>query len=613
MKLIFKYLLPAVCLLSTSAMAICSQNMSVSSETQLNAAIECFNIGLADQTISLNFSFRATDSLEVIDPKTSHELTIEGNRKRIISTSLSGNILEVASGSLVINDLILLNTAGSGVVASGNAELHVYDSTIKGGDQGISVESASARASLFNSLILDSGTYGISLISGDINITDSTIDNSDKTGIYSNSGSLIISNSTISNGHYGGVYLQGGDAVIKHSTISGNRLNGIDLIQGEILISNSTVSENRIGIFADNGTASIGNSTIAYNRDNGLETDGGLIKVYSSLVAFNAQSGPYRDCLQYSGNLVFVGPANSSFNSDGSCRSFNAANAVSATKIGSSDLLGFGDYGCTSKHRTLAGSRCTKVHPLSESSIAVERGACRAVNGSPAIPKVLDDQRGEVRPAKCATGATELVATPAAVAIISPSARIQDTTPLIQWTEDASGRAQKYRILIRDSQNENLINKVVPVSTLTKDGDVYNYDTGLSFEPGVYRVWVIAINPEGRSPYSRRSRFIVADTTLPGTVSVIAPRGTTSGSTPVLEWSKDSHNAARAYRIVIRDSANTVLFNQTLMLSELIETGAAFSYDTGVNFSPGTYRVWVRGVNFSGNGPNSSRSVFRVP
>lgn len=613
MKLIIKLLLVSVLLQAGQVLAACSANMTVSSEPQLNAAIACFNAGSANKTISLNISFRVATALEVIDPVSPYQLTIEGNRKRIISTSSLGNILEVSNGTLVVNDLTLLNAAASGITANGEAELQIYDSIIINSNKGISVESDDAHVSLFNSLIMDSSTNGVRLMSGGVTITDSTVDNSTRTGVYSSSGNLFISNSTISNGNYGGVYVEGGDAVIKESTISGNRLNGVDLYGGKVLVTNSTVSDNRIGVYADSGFASIGNSTVAYNRDNGLEAGGGNIRVYSSLVALNAQGGPYGDCIQFSGKLEFVGPARSSFDSDGLCRPFNAVNAVSQIEISTSDLLGFGDYGCMSKHRTPTGNACVKVHPLSMSSIAAQKGACRGIGGSPVIPRVNEDQRGQARPANCGSGAAEYVATPSAVTVLYPSGRIQEASPLIKWSEEANSSVHKYRILIRGSQNELLLNKVLPLSALIKTGSIYSYDTGLNLEPGIYRVWVMAISLEGRGPNSPRSRFIVADEQLPGTVSVLAPKGVTSISNPLFEWSEDANGNARAYRIVVRDSENTILLNQAFMLGDLTKVGSVFKYETGLNFASGVYRVWIRGLNYAGNGPNSTKSLFRIP
>lgn len=147
---------------------------------------------------------------------------------------------------------------------------------------------------------------GISVASGMVTISGSTIKDNGGTGIQA-SGSTTISSSTISGNQGVGVQTSG-RATVSGSTISGNQGIGISIATSSspVTVAQSTILGNQgIGISATNTAIAIGRSTVIGNRAGGVSVSGGTFDIANNIIADNGDatsSGSDFGGLSVSGN-----------------------------------------------------------------------------------------------------------------------------------------------------------------------------------------------------------------------------------------------------------------------------------------------------------------------
>ncbi len=243
--------------------------VNVSNETELNQAIDCFNIEESgDFEIRLTANILLTASTNPINNGTAAELIIVGNNLTVDGDE-KGRIFNVQDGNVTISELTIQRGQeenGGGVFVNSLADVTFI------------------RAKLINNSASNNGAAIFSR--GMITIDQSTIAENEARnggGVYNETnGNALIRNSTFygnvaSVGFGGGIYNAGGDAEISNSTISGNFAEndggGVYNSSNFFVMTNSTVVENiadySIGGLGDDRESlkSISNSIVANNTN----------------------------------------------------------------------------------------------------------------------------------------------------------------------------------------------------------------------------------------------------------------------------------------------------------------------------------------------------------
>ena len=397
----------------TPASDSCGSTMQANSEVSLNAAIQCFNASNFDVQVLLTSDFSNVVPFESIEPQYETQLTIVGNGFGIASGSAGAFNYVINSGSVLFDNLVLSGTSSAAVsLVRNKAAVEFRLTEFRDALLALSNEGAGAQSTLERSLLVGNET-GLELHSGRLVLRNSTVHDSGAAGVVANAGVLSVVNSIISDSYLGGVHVSGGTVSIQSSTIADNRAAAIESSGGRTLIQNSTLSGNRNAISGSGGSLSVGNSSLVYNDADGMRLRGASVTLFSSLVANNGQSGPYGNCIQFSGSIRFVGPRNSSYTSDRTCRQFSVNSALSDTLLPANydpplDVGELRSNGCSTSSRTLTGMGCVQTHALRLSSSANDSGVCSGLGSIvPPIPKTTEDQRGLTRNSRCDTGACE--------------------------------------------------------------------------------------------------------------------------------------------------------------------------------------------------------------
>ncbi len=404
---------PRIYLSHTPATDSCGSTMQANSEASLNSAIQCYNASDFDVEVLLTSDFSNVVPFESIEPQYETRLTIVGNGFGIASGSAAAFNYVINSGRVLFDNLVLSGTLPAAVsLVRNKATAEFMLTEFRDAMLALSNEGAGAQSTLERSLLVGNET-GLALHSGRLVLRDSTVRDSGAAGVVANAGVLSVVNSTISDSYLSGVHVGGGTVSIQSSTIADNRAAAIESSGGSTLIQNSTLSGNRNAISGSGGSLSVGNSSLVYNDADGMRLRGASVTLFSSLVANNGQSGPYGNCIQFSGSIRFVGSRNSSYTSDRTCRQFSVNSALSGTLLPANydpplDVGELRENGCSTASRTLTGMGCVQTHALRLSSSANDSGVCHG-HGSivPPIPKTTEDQRGLARDSRCDTGAYE--------------------------------------------------------------------------------------------------------------------------------------------------------------------------------------------------------------
>ena len=168
-------------------------------------------------------------------------------------TIVGGVLISSSSGSLVINNVNVTNSAGNGVEIidhSGDVNLDTVNLSNNTG-YGLRIRITSGSISIMNS-ILNSNLTGASLLSREyISVDSSTMNNNNQIGLeILNAASVFINSSDFSNNKGTGVagagVLSSGAVTINNVTANKNTGDGIILFtsQGDILIMNSKFNSN---------------------------------------------------------------------------------------------------------------------------------------------------------------------------------------------------------------------------------------------------------------------------------------------------------------------------------------------------------------------------------
>ncbi len=193
-----------------------------------------------------------------------------------------------------------------------------------------------------------------------------------------------------------------------------------------------------------------------------------------------------------------------------------------------------------------------------------------------------------------------------ATTLVAPSGNISDNTPTFSW-QKVSG-ATWYYLWVNNSSG-NIYKQWYPSSSVC--GSTTCSVTPISISPGSHRWWVQTYGSGVYGPWSSSLTFTLLNNN-PGTVTLYAPSGATTDTTPTFTWSRDSN--ATWYQIWVSNSAGTKLFSQWYTSAQ---AGCSSASSTVCFITPGTvsnssYIFWVQTYGNGLYGPWSAPSYFQV-
>lgn len=157
----------------------------------------------------------------------------------------------------------------------------------------------------------------------------------------------------------------------------------------------------------------------------------------------------------------------------------------------------------------------------------------------------------------------------------------QDATPTMSWS--AVEFAATYDLWVRDDTRG--INRIIREMELTEA----EFTPTTALRDGRYVFWVRAINESGESsPWSQPYEFVI-DTPVPTEPKLNPLPQTSSNRMPLFTWSQPDY--AVRYELYIQ--------NITLREFQVVRVRST-QYRPAEALQPGTYRVWVRAFNSSG-------------
>ncbi|MDA3786933.1 MAG: hypothetical protein PF503_00320, partial [Desulfobacula sp.] len=188
-------------------------------------------------------------------------------------------------------------------------------------------------------------------------------------------------------------------------------------------------------------------------------------------------------------------------------------------------------------------------------------------------------------------------------------------TNIVEWTESpylnqGIGGINKLSIKKTDNTIEFYINDNVvhSMAAVTLAGDHIGF-----FIDGAQDIAIdyLYVTQDGSSNSSATCE------TVPGAVSLTAPTGTTTDTSPTLTWNSDS--CATWYKVYLVNTATDYKFVQWYEIEnnftnypEATCSGGTCSVTPGVTLASGNYEWWVRTWNENGNGAWSSTGSFTV-
>ena len=239
---------------------------------------------------TITFSLADTNTISLTNGELliTNDLTIVSSNATIaIDAGGSSRVLEIGSGNVVLDSLIITNgnvpDGGGGILVDDGGTLTLTNCTVAGnfaGAGGGIYISSNGFAAINNSILSGNlaTNFGGGLINtngGTITINNSTISSNacpaDNGGGIDDWGTITINNCTISGSPSGGGFVNtGGTAVCNNSTISDNVAlidgGGYYAVEGTNILNNCTISGNtalrRTGGFYQNTTISFLTNTI---------------------------------------------------------------------------------------------------------------------------------------------------------------------------------------------------------------------------------------------------------------------------------------------------------------------------------------------------------------
>ena len=177
--------------------------------------------------------------------------------------------------------------------------------------------------------------------------------------------------------------------------------------------------------------------------------------------------------------------------------------------------------------------------------------------------------------------------------IIGPSGSTTDTTPTITW--NAAANADHYSVLVYSTTRGQLV-----ASNANVTGTELTVPTSLAVD--TYRVYVRAVSTDGTNGTWGAINFSIASS-APGNVSIIGPNGSTTDTTPTINWNAAA-NADR-YQVLIYSTT----------LGQLVASGdniTGTSLTVGSPLASDSYRVYIRAINSSGDAGSWSAHNFSI-
>jgi hypothetical protein len=192
------------------------------------------------------------------------------------------------------------------------------------------------------------------------------------------------------------------------------------------------------------------------------------------------------------------------------------------------------------------------------------------------------------------SGVSFAIAVPAAPALTGPGTTLE-TQPTLSW--NAVAGAGTYELWVNNSSTGQ--SQVIHVTNLTST----SYTPGTDLPTGTYTSWVRAVNAAGDTgAWSAAAVFTII---APSAPILTAPGTQTTDTQPTFTW--QAATGAVSYELWL-DNVSTA---QAAVIHLTGLTGT--SYATPVALALGTYRVWLRSYNVSGDaGPWGPGATFSI-
>ncbi|MBI3836295.1 MAG: hypothetical protein HY287_18405 [Planctomycetes bacterium] len=213
----------------------------------------------------------------------------------VFNPSLSGAIITLTTGELLINKDLTMTGPTGGITVDGNNSGRVFD--IQTG-----VQATIFNVTIRNGSAAGGGLGGGILNNGALTLGNSIVNNNAATGGgggIANNGTLTLNNSTVGNNTVpstGGGISNNGTTTLSNSTVSSNTapIGGGMFNSGTMTLSNSTVSNNTAsgggGIY-NTGTTTLNNSTFSSNTATNIGGgiyNGGTLTLSNCTVSSNS-------------------------------------------------------------------------------------------------------------------------------------------------------------------------------------------------------------------------------------------------------------------------------------------------------------------------------------
>ncbi len=245
-----------------------------------------------DFTVDCRQGQTISDALARGDARKPLVVNIRGTCRESVSVT-RGNV--TLQGDPVVGGGVQSPAANLDAIVILDDTVNVRNLTVTGGNNGIRLQGP-FYAGVHQSVVRDASGNGIIVRSGDIAITESTIEGAGAYGlVLARGASARIADSRLLNNHSAGIYAHSSSTVtVGRGAISDNGSHGVTLEGASSGTFNSTTIERNhaAGIAVSAAQATIQGSAIRDNREQGvLAVAGATIGVFGNTVSGNGNTG----------------------------------------------------------------------------------------------------------------------------------------------------------------------------------------------------------------------------------------------------------------------------------------------------------------------------------
>ena len=195
--------------------------------------------------------------------------------------------------------------------------------------------------------------------------------------------------------------------------------------------------------------------------------------------------------------------------------------------------------------------------------------------------------------------------TPGQPTLIAPAGTVTDTTPLYQWSHVSL--ATDYLLLVAENGTDVVTKTTYSAASICSAGTC-SVDPGITLNLGNYKWWVLPKNSSGNGTWSLAGSFSI-QTSTPGQLTLIAPTGTITDTTPLYQWSHVS--PAIEYLLLVAQDGTSVVTKITYSAASICSAETC-SVDPGINLNLGSYKWWVLPKYSYGLGTWSLPNTFDI-